>query len=812
MQATPTRTLIVSSDPQNVRRRGTAFNGATAIAIEAERLLAIFEARTTALEKGLDKALGKSKSTFKGIEDGAKKAEDVLVRIGSRGMPGLDKAEQGINRTRGSVQSLQFQLNDIATQLASGTSPFTVMAQQGGQVAQSFAGVSSVMGGLRLLGAAALNPITLATIAFTGAAAIATSYFRDTEKTAEEANKKLQDHKRAIKEALDAWNGAPPPELKAYADELDRLDELAKKQAGFEQFIAAKSEPLKAAAENATAAFDDLYSRLEARNVDARILSDLKRDFDQMKTAIDSGKASVQDLLPLFTRLQELEAQIGTTKGFDALKKQVQDLIPLLERVNANIGESQRGLAALKSGYPPDVYGDRNQGFYPTINLPDTAPAPQNLGVDDVFPGNIRTTEPKAFLQTRAVTERIAQRIEAIDERFAADLAKVLAQFPELRVVSARRTTEEQKAIYDSGVRPAARPGNSLHERGLAVDLGLVGGGEPSRELLNRLYAAAREAGIEFPVRGDPFHAQPIGASGRGTEFGSAGTRTRTPADLFQGDMEDIQRRIDLLNAETEARATLNPKVDDYGFAVEKARIQQQLLNDASEAGVAITPELATKIDTLATNFARASSEAKQLEANQQAAAQASQQLGQIANTALSGLANALADGKLEGKELLGIVIQIAQQLLTMPRPGGFFGGMGGGFGGGGLLGGFLIPGILHGGGVAGTDGYGHGRAFPTSTFSSARRYHRGTLGAGEIPAVLKRGEIVLPRGAQAAGEPQTVTLRVLGEEGPMFRPTIQAESRGVAVKVVRQGIGEYDRDLNRSFGRRMAVGQAKQL
>ena len=40
-----------------------------------------------------------------------------------------------------------------------------------------------------------------------------------------------------------------------------------------------------------------------------------------------------------------------------------------------------------------------------------------------------------------------------------------------LIVVSSFRSHAEQRRIYDSGVRPAAKPGYSFHEQGVAVDL-----------------------------------------------------------------------------------------------------------------------------------------------------------------------------------------------------------------------------------------------------------------------------------------------------------------------------------------------------
>lgn len=49
--------------------------------------------------------------------------------------------------------------------------------------------------------------------------------------------------------------------------------------------------------------------------------------------------------------------------------------------------------------------------------------------------------------------------------------------------------------------------------------------------------------------------------------------------------------------------------------------------------------------------------------------------MGQVATTALMGIADALADGKLEGRELIQILLRVAEQMLRMPS-----GGSGGGF------------------------------------------------------------------------------------------------------------------------------------
>lgn len=77
-----------------------------------------------------------------------------------------------------------------------------------------------------------------------------------------------------------------------------------------------------------------------------------------------------------------------------------------------------------------------------------------------------------------------------------------------------------------------------------------------------------------------------------------------------------------------------------------------------------------------------------------------------------------------------------------------------GGTSSGGLFGGNILPGILHAGGVAGNDNY-PTRSVSPLAFVGAPRYHSGGIAGfkpDEVPAILQRGEVVLPRGASASG------------------------------------------------------------
>ncbi|MEQ1950562.1 glycoside hydrolase family protein [Mesorhizobium yinganensis] len=211
--------------------------------------------------------------------------------------------------------------------------------------------------------------------------------------------------------------------------------------------------------------------------------------------------------------------------------------------------------------------------------------------------------------------------------------------------------------------------------------------------------------------------------------------------------------------------------------------------------------------------------------------------LADIGVGAAKSLANALADGKLEASELVAILADVAQQLLSMPAfP------TAGGTGGGGSLGGSILSALLGGLGGGGSDpwaglrlaggGRVRGPGGPTGdkipamlsdgehvTRSAMVRKHGALLdaiNADRVPHLVDGGlvgampRISTPAIPQRAVTSQEVTLRVIGEEGPMFRPTIQAESQGVAVRVVRQGIGQYDREAKRAFPKRMAEAQIR--
>lgn len=96
----------------------------------------------------------------------------------------------------------------------------------------------------------------------------------------------------------------------------------------------------------------------------------------------------------------------------------------------------------------------------------------------------------------------------------------------------------------------------------------------------------------------------------------------------------------------------------------------------------------------------------------------------------------------------------------------------------------------LHRGGVAGRDGV--PRLLPASTWSGARRMHSGGLVGGEVPTILQRGEMVIPRGAMGRGGGQQI-VNVYPQPGQSVE---RRERQSNGRQIVDIVLGEVKRDF----------------
>jgi len=133
--------------------------------------------------------------------------------------------------------------------------------------------------------------------------------------------------------------------------------------------------------------------------------------------------------------------------------------------------------------------------------------------------------------------------------------------------------------------------------------------------------------------------------------------------------------------------------------------------------------------------------------------------------------------GKLEGfrdfvSRIFQSIQQMAADMLAQIATEAIFGKLSKAGGGGGLLGaivggvGSLLGSIMHDGGVVGAPA--PLRVVPLATFANAPRLHGG-LGSDEFPAILQRGEKVIPKSGNTQNQPQSINVVINAVDAASF-------------------------------------------
>lgn len=245
-----------------------------------------------------------------------------------------------------------------------------------------------------------------------------------------------------------------------------------------------------------------------------------------------------------------------------------------------------------------------------------------------------------------------------------------------------------------------------------------------------------------------------------------SGTKTKKARlDGYQREVQQIKERTAALQAETAAQAGVNPLINDYGFAVELAAAKQQLLSEAQQAGVEITPALKASIDQLAAGYANAVVASEQLAEKQDEIRQRAEDAMATAKDVTRGIIDGFVEGasaadiltdslKKIGDALLDDVLSSIFTVKNASGGGGFLGSIFGSLFGGGQLG------IAKAGGIG--------------------MYANGTNSApGGLAIVGERGpELVnLPRGSQVIPNLPSMKALKAGNSSPSitYAPVIDA-------------------------------------
>lgn len=265
---------------------------------------------------------------------------------------------------------------------------------------------------------------------------------------------------------------------------------------------------------------------------------------------------------------------------------------------------------------------------------------------------------------------------------------------------------------------------------------------------------------------------------------------------------KSITERTSAVVAETEAMRGINPLINDYDYAIEKARATQELLNAAQKAGVTITPELRKEIAATAEQFALATQEAGQLAEAQDKIRQNAEEMADFQKDLTRGMVDGFIQGKKAADIFADALSKIGNKLLDMAFNGLFDTKSGGGnlLGGLGKLFGFSDGGYTGSGSKHQPAGVVHKGEVVWSKKDVAR--------GGGVAAVdaMRRGlRGYSSGGAVAMPALKAPTMPILkagnsNEQGGMkFAPVYHIDARGAdqaAVSRLEAGLAKTNREM----------------
>ncbi|QHJ82769.1 MAG: hypothetical protein [Bacteriophage sp.] len=296
---------------------------------------------------------------------------------------------------------------------------------------------------------------------------------------------------------------------------------------------------------------------------------------------------------------------------------------------------------------------------------------------------------------------------------------------------------------------------------------------------------------------------------------------------------KNLNERTETIKAETAAQAQLNPFVNDYGFAMEKARAKQELLNAAMKSKIPIDAQAIANMDEIATKLATATAESAKLAEAQEKMRKKLEEIKDVSKDCTRTFIDGMIQGKNATEAAGDAIMRLGQRLLdagldaiydkmftvqgSKTSSGGFLGGIGKlfGFDDGGFTGngGKNEPaGIVHRGEyVFSQDAVrAAGVANLEEMHSRLKGYSNGGLVGGSIPPmrmpqIPTAASLRNMRDAKAQNTGVHITFGFSADNNGNIKPFVEKVSQ----QIMSSGIEQYDRVLDHTVGVKLANGRA---
>lgn len=291
---------------------------------------------------------------------------------------------------------------------------------------------------------------------------------------------------------------------------------------------------------------------------------------------------------------------------------------------------------------------------------------------------------------------------------------------------------------------------------------------------------------------------------------------------------KSMEEHRNALLDEASVQAKLNPLVNDYGYAAEKAKTQRELWNAAIKAGRENEDGIAEKIEEIAEWNARAEEfNNRQIEANDKLRSKV-----EAVKDAMMDVSRTFTDAMISGKKFSSVVgdalMRLGQRLVDAGLKAGIDGlfktqssSQGGFFGGIGKFFGFATGGYTGDGGTHEPAGIVHGGEYVFSRkavqnagvanleamHNRLKGYANGGFVGGvmpQMPRIPSMNDFRVLKSAKQQSETERA-IRVSVTPSKYFDVHVEEISNGVTAK----GIQQYDKILDNTVGIKLANGRA---
>ena len=411
------------------------------------KLAVLIEANTRSYENAMKKIQKQTDDAMQGVSGSVAKTRKAFQVIEG----GAGKAAKATKLTARELTQMQFQLQDIGVQLASGQSPFMTLIQQGSQIGQMFGPGSSVMGALKATGAGVItfltNPINLAILGFASAAAI-------------------------VPKVYEAIAG---PEARSAADMLKTLNEhVDSLAAGYEDVAKSAREAMKV-----------------IESVDVLTVG-FQRSENELKAGL---AAAISDLTGMVSHLRVEMMSADDAMQFEGISRGQQEIVDLVSKLqsgNMTVAEFRDQIAriALADNAEPDVRDLANALLDATVEARGLEAALDGIGkateqlqrtrkeqINDYLSGELRkqakgmqSMEVKDTGDGSSLRDSFYSNIEK-QQRKAAQAANKLARERERAAEKVKREQESVRSYITTLEQEIALVGASVLEKQKAANL-----------------------------------------------------------------------------------------------------------------------------------------------------------------------------------------------------------------------------------------------------------------------------------------------------------------------------------------------------